>query len=292
MKFLYLLFSVLVSYAVVAQPADSVGLQQPNKQRLRIMVAGAAVGYSATMTGLYHLWYREAEQQSFRFFNDNAEWKQIDKAGHLFSSFYFAHGAARALRWSGLPKNKSDRFAALAAFAAMVPIEVMDGFSDAYGASTGDLIADAAGPVFFLGQQSLWNEIRIYPKMSFHQTSYASLRPAVLGDNLAGQILKDYNGHTFWLSIDGDKFTQFPKWLNIAIGYGAEGMIYARDYQNKSAGFSPNRQYYLSLDLDLTSIKTRSKVVKTLIFLGNMIKIPCPTVEFSRKGTTFHPFYF
>src|SRR5688572_29181951 len=58
--------------------------------RLRNLVIVTSIGYTAGMTGLYHLWYRDAEQQSFRFFNDNKEWKQVDKIGHFGSSFYMS----------------------------------------------------------------------------------------------------------------------------------------------------------------------------------------------------------
>jgi hypothetical protein len=168
----------------------------------------------------------------------------------------------------------------------------MDGFSDAYGASSGDLLADAAGAAFYLGQKHLWSEVRIMPKFSFNRSGYAKYRPNVLGDGLS-EVLKDYNGQTYWFSIDLDKFANFPKWLNLAVGYGANGMIYARDNQNLEHGFAtPYRQYYFALDLDLTAIKTRSKVLKTMIFLANMIRIPAPALEFSRHGTSFHTFAF
>jgi hypothetical protein len=89
-----------------------------------------------------------------------------------------------------------------------------------------------------------------------------------------------------------DKFITFPKWLNIAVGYGTEDMVYARNSQNQPYGFDPYRQYYLSIDFDLSGIRTRSRFLKTLIFLANTVKIPAPAIEFSRKGTTFRPFYF
>jgi hypothetical protein len=55
------------------------------------------------------------------------------------------------------------------------------------------------------------------------------LRPNVLGENFLQQTLKDYNGQTYWLSINVASFlsddTRFPKWLNVAVGYGADGLI-------------------------------------------------------------------
>jgi hypothetical protein len=174
----------------------------------------------------------------------------------------------------------------------LLPVEILDGFSEAYGASTGDLVANALGPALFFGQQNLWREIRIYPKYSFHTTRFAAMRPEILGENTVSQTIKDYNGQTQWLSVDLDKFVTFPKWLNIAAGYGAENMIYARDQQNFDANLQPFRQYYLALDIDLTAIRTKSKTLKTILFLANMVKIPAPAISFSKNGTSLHPFYF
>src|SRR5690606_8382021 len=158
----------------------------------------------------------------------------------------------------------------------------------AYGASSGDLIANAAGASFYLGQKYLWKEIRIYPKFSAHSTSHAQLRPELLGDNTISEIIKNYNGQTYCLSADMDKFIPFPKWLNLSFGYGAQDMIYARNGQNISAGFDPYRQYYFSVDFDFNSIRTRSKALRTVFFILNTIKLPAPTLEISRRRTTFH----
>ena len=173
-----------------------------------------------------------------------------------------------------------------------MPIEIFDGFSDGYGASAGDLLADAAGPAFFLGQKLAWNEIRIHPKFSFRRTGYAQLRPELLGDNLLSEVVKDYNGQTYWLSFDVDKFRAFPAWLNLAVGYGAHDMIYARDRQNQQQGYQPYRQYYVALDFHLTAIRSRSPWIKALLYLLNTVKLPSPALEFTRDRTKFHPFYF
>ncbi len=257
------------------------------------MVWTSSAAYGVTLFGLNQLWYQNADQQSFRFFNDNREWKQVDKMGHFFSGFYFSYGTSRALKWCNIPNRKADLAGAITGFAVMLPIEIMDGFSDAYGASSGDLIANASGSLLYLGQARLWDEVRIYPKYSFHHTDFARQRPNVLGDSFFSEALKDYNGQTYWLSIDVDKFVHFPKWLNFAVGYGAEGMVYARDHQNIESGFGdPYRQYYLSIDFDLTAIRTRSKFLKTMLFLANMLKLPSPALELSRGAVRFRPLAF
>jgi hypothetical protein len=272
-----------------AQVTDTI--KSVDKKRLNTLVIGGTTSYGLTLVGLHQLWYKNSEQQSFRFFNDNAEWNQVDKLGHFYSTFYFSYGTSKALQWSNVTNQKSAFWGSVTGFLIMLPIEIMDGFSADYGASTGDLLANAAGSGLFLAQHFAWKEMRIKPKFSFHATQYAPLRPNTLGEG-ASELIKDYNGQTYWLSFDIDKFMRFPSWLNLAVGYGAEGMVYARTNENKLAGFTSYRQYYFALDFDLSSIKTRSKVLNTIIFFADMIKLPAPTVEFSAKGAKFHPFYF
>ena len=40
------------------------------------------------------------------------------------------------------------------------------------------------------------------------------------------------------------------------------------------------RQFYLSLDVDLTKIETKSHFLKTLFSVFNTIKIPAPTLQY------------
>lgn len=290
MKFSSLLLILLFVMKVGVAQDTTVHI---NKKRLNRFIVGSSVAYGTSLVVLNHLWYKDSKQQSFQFFNDNAEWKQVDKLGHFFSAFYLSAATSSVLQHCDVPARKSDLAAAITGFAVLVPIEIFDGFSDAYGASTGDLLADAGGALFYLGQKRLWNEVRLHPKFSFQRTSYAAQRPNVLGDGLASELLKDYNGQTYWLSVDMDKFMPFPKWLNLACGYGAQGMIYARDRQQVEAGLSlPHRQYYLGIDPDLTAIRTRSRMLKTVLWVANMVKLPAPALEFSSNGTRFHLFAF
>jgi len=286
----YLLFFALASQAQV-QPLDS--LQPVNKKRLTGLVIGSGVAYTGTMIGLSQVWYSDYSKESFHFFNDANEWKQVDKVGQFYTAFQLSYIGSEALQWTHLPKKKSDKIGALAGFIAMSGIEVLDGFSAGYGASATDLIANATGSAFYLGQSLLWNEVRIYPKFSFHKTGYPALASDdLLGSTTAEQLIKDYNGQTYWLSADLDKFMRFPKWINIAIGYGAEDMVHAQDSQNQEAGYDPYRQFYLSVDVDLTAVRTRSKFVKGLLFFANMIKLPGPTLSFSKKGAQAYLLYF
>lgn len=291
------ILSSILLLVLLTSSADTHGQRNADtltvdRRKLNSLIIAGGLGYTAGLVTLNYVWYKNTERQSFRFFNDNAEWKQVDKAGHFFSSFYLSELSSSALASSRVPVKKADVIGALSGFLLTIPIEIFDGYSDGYGASAGDVVADAAGPLFFLGQKFAWREVRIRPKFSFHRTGYAPLRPELLGDNWLNEMVKDYNGQTHWLAVDLDKFTSFPKWLNVAVGYGAQEMVYSRDRQNELNGFRPHRQYYLAVDFDLSGVKTRSKWLKALLYVVNSVHLPSPALEFSSQGSKFHAFYF
>ena len=286
----WLLFIPFLLTFSIGQGQDSLSVLKKRKAGLLI---GSIATYSGSIVALNSIWYSQYERQSFKFFNDSREWKQMDKLGHLYSSYQIVQTYSRMVQWSGFSETKADRIAAFTSFGVMASIEVLDGFSAGYGASASDLAFNSAGIGLYWGQKALWREIRIHPKYSFRRTSYSNLRPEVLGANLLEEIVKDYNGQTQWFSVDLNKFhDHLPKWLNIAVGFGAEGMIYAHDQENISSGLTPYRQVYLGIDFDLSGIRSRHKTVNTLLYILNMIKLPAPTLEISNKKIKGHYFYF
>ena len=177
-------------------------------------------------------------------------------------------------------------------------VEILDGTSEAWGFSAWDMVANLGGASLFLGQDALWGEQRIRPKLSAHFTHFAAERPELLGRGLADRILKDYNGQTIWLSANLKSFlpsTRIPGWLNIAGGYGGENMVSAFPITPLVVGDQSDRyrQYYLAPDIDFTRIRTRSKVLRTVFFVLNGIKFPLPAVEFQSTGKVVgHWVYF
>ena len=275
-------------------PADSLNVPHQTS----VIIAGSAVGVGA-LVGLNQMWYNDYERSDFHFVNDNSHWLQMDKAGHVFSAYHLSRFGNDALRWSGTSEKKSMIYGAAAGFVFLSAVEVLDGYSANWGASAGDVAANAGGSLLFVSQELLWNEQRITPKYSFHATPYASARPQVLGSTYSEQMLKDYNGQTYWLSANLHSFwkgSYIPKWLNVAVGYGGEGMITGEDDLVNTV-FLPEdhrvRQFYFSLDADLTKIETNSLLLKTIFSVINVIKIPAPTFEVYSDGKVkFHPLYF
>ena len=275
-------------------PADSL-----HTNRLKTVVISESVAIPLGFMGLHQLWYKNYPKSDFHFINDNYEWMQMDKVGHVYSAYYLSKLGADLLHWSGVDEKKQLIYGAGMGFIVITTVEVFDGFSAQWGASKGDLLANATGSGLYVVQQLLWKEQKIVPKFSFHYTPYASARPNLLGDNFANQILKDYNGQTYWLSCNLSSFIaseKVPKWLNVAVGYGAEGMVTAENKLVNSVFFPEKertRQFYLSLDVDLRKIKTKSAFLKTIFETVNMIKIPAPTFEIDHRGAVNgHLIYF
>ncbi len=268
-------------------------LNKPRRNAVYITEASTA---AFTLIGINQLWYANFDKSSFHTINDSNDWLQMDKIGHAMSAYYVGKMGMNALDWAGESKKNQLLYGATLGFGFLSAVEIFDGYSKEWGFSTADIIANATGTGLLIGQELLWDEQRILLKYSFHTTKYANQRPELLGENFLEQTLKDYNGQTYWLSANLWSFhkkSKIPKWLNIAFGYGADGMISSNIDHFINNSHERTRQYYLSLDIDLSKIKTQSKLLKTVFSTLNFIKIPAPTFEINSKGKgKFHFIYF
>ena len=279
-----------------------------NDKRVKLVVAANIVAYGGTMVALYSTWYKNYPQSRFHFFNDNKEWLQVDKVGHSWSAYTEGRLSVEMWSWSGLPRNKAIWLGGISGLAYQSAIEILDGFSAEWGFSWGDYLANIAGSGMLIGQEFGWKEQRIQLKFSSHRKNYENdflnkRADEIYGQGLPERILKDYNVQTYWLSANIKSFFKdsgIPPWLNIAIGYGAEGMFGA--VNNKwvdHSGVSYNRsdikryrQFYIAPDIDFTKIKTKSKFLKLGFFILNSIKIPAPSLEFSDNKFTWNWLHF
>ncbi len=289
--------------AAHAQKAEPSGmtLDTLNKKKLTLVTTSISVLYAGSIAGLYSLWYSNYPQSEFHFINDNKEWLQMDKCGHTTTSYYIGQICYGALRWSGVSENRSIWYGGLTGLVYLTTVETLDGFSQQWGASAGDLAANTFGTALFISQQLAWHEQKFVMKFSVHHSPYAQYNPAQLGSTIPERILKDYNGQTYWLSANisslGLRHTQFPKWINIAVGYGTEGMTGASQNPATVKGIpipisERYRQFYISPDIDLSRIPVKSKTLKLILNTIGFIKIPMPALEFNKKGVKVHPLYF
>lgn len=271
-------------------------LSTPNNKRILLVAGTEVMLYAGSMIALNELWYKNYPRSSFHFFNDNGEWLQMDKVGHFTTAYYIGRLGIGFFNWAGMEHKKAIWYGGILGSVYQSTIEIMDGYSTEWGFSVGDFAANTAGSALVIAQALAWDDQRIVLKYGFQKSDYARYRPNLLGSSLQERLLKDYNGQTYWLSVNPSSFmsstTRFPKWLNVAIGYGADGMLggYANpavtDENGKPLNFERYRQFYLSLDVDLTRIKTKSIFLKTVFSAIGFIKIPAPALEFNKNGVS------
>jgi hypothetical protein len=278
------------------------------KPRLKFVIGGNTVAYGGTTIALYNTWYKDYPQSRFHFFNDNKEWLQVDKVGHAYSAYTEGRAGIEMWKWAGLPNKQSIWIGGLTGIFYQSVIEVLDGFSSEWGFSWGDYAANVLGSSMLISQQLMWNEQRVSFKFSFHRKDYGNAflnarANDIYGKSFAERMLKDYNGQTYWLSINPKSFfkdSNFPTWLNLAVGYGADGMFGAVNNKWTSqsgqaydlASIKRYRQFYLAPDIDFTRIKTKSKLLHTAFFVLNSFKFPAPSIEFSNGKIASHWLHF
>jgi hypothetical protein len=188
-------------------------------------------------------------------------------------------------------------------------IETLDGFSAGWGWSWGDFGANILGSGTLIAQELAWDDQRIKIKFSFHRKNYGDAtlndRSDVLfGKSFAERSLKDYNGQTYWASANLKSFfpqSKLPAWFSVAIGYGAEGMFGARENtaKDKDGNIIFNRtdipryrQWYIAPDIDLSKIKTKSKLVNFIFTTLSAFKFPMPALMLSKKNIKGYAVYF
>ena len=281
-----ILFMEIIAYG---QEYDSTA-NKPDQKKINTFLIASGVTYGVSLVLLNELWYKDYPRGKFHFFNDNAEWRKMDKVGHSFSAYHISRISFDAFTNAGYNYNKSLIAAGLTSFIIMTPIEWLDGYSTAYGASLGDIMANTLGFIFFSAQSIAFNKQIVSIKYGFWPSPFAVHRPEVLGKSLPEQMFKDYNGQTFWFSIDLHQLIsdKIPQWLNLGIGYGANGMVHAREQTNSQFGYRSYSQWYLSIDPDFSYIHSKNNFAKLGIQLLKMIRIPAPSLEFSQNSLKWH----
>lgn len=300
---LLLIFSLVLSINVASYASISDTIQQKStikKGRLYLVAGTQSAIFLGGISYLNYVWYRDQPRMPFHFHNDTKGYKQMDKFAHAFVAYYESRMAYQSLRWAGLSKKQALWIGGPVGLILQTPIEILDGMHNGYGFSTNDMIANFSGSALFTAQQALFDEQKLKFKFSFYPSEYPKYEPRMLGENLLENIVMDYNAHTYWLTLSINEIhkTRLPDWLAISIGYSANGLI--GEFKNPTSfdgtpipDLERYRQYFLSLDIDCSKIKTKHVVLKKFLNAVNVLKVPMPTLEYNRvAGWRAHGIYW
>ncbi|HEX7845904.1 MAG TPA: DUF2279 domain-containing protein [Chitinophagaceae bacterium] len=297
----FFLSNTVNSQDTISIRTDSSLLNGPSYKNRQWLIGGLnVVGYGTSIVLFNNTWYKDYPKTSFHTFNDSKEWQQMDKVGHSWAAYNSARGSAAMWRWAGLPQKKAAWIGGLSSTAYLTVIEFLDAHSAEWGWSWADMGANLFGSGLFIAQELGWKEQRIQFKFSFHRNSYDETQLEKRADQLFGKswserMLKDYNAQTYWFSANLKSFfpkSKIPAWLNIAAGYGADGMF--GGFENKwidelgsdvtRYDIPRKRQFYLAPDIDFTKIPTKSKFLRTTFAILNSFKCPAPALMLDSKG--------
>ncbi len=273
-----------------------------NQGRFIGVVAGTAAFYLVTLVLLKKQWYKK--RQPFHTFNDNGEWLQMDKVGHVATAYCMSRGGYELMRWSGVNERASILTGGALALLFQTTLELYDGHAEGWGFSTGDMLANVAGTALFVGQQFGAGQQVVSMKYGFRKTIYPPFRPNVLGQTTGQQMLKDYNAQQYWLSVNLASVLpvgpDFPRWLNLDLGYSGSGMTGGHanppmvDSEGKKVEFRRFRQFFISPDADLSRINQpdplRPLPWQRWVGTVQFFKIAAPSLEYNPvHGLRLHP---
>ncbi len=296
-KFLIFFSIILINHNLFS--VDSIKNNVDKNFYKFLLVEGATL--TGVMSYLKYEWYSDKKRVPFHFYNDFKGWNQIDKFGHFYASYLESNVGYSLMKKFNFSEKKSLIFGGSQGFILETPIEFFDAYYEGWGFSLTDMVANALGSSFFIIQQRIFGEQLLRPKLSFSRSIYAKDANGYLGkNNFLSQFVYDYNGYTYWFSFSPSKIfkiKKIPEWINLSLGYGANGMIgefsNISTYNGKNIPYHERyRQYYLSLDIDFSKIKSKSKVLKKIFNALSYIKIPLPTIEISNKKLKGYYIYF
>ncbi len=271
---------------------DSVSDSLKMKRSRIISLSSAGVISAGSYIALSEIWYSDFDKTDFHFFNDLNEWNGMDKLGHVTTAYNLSDYSSRVFRRCGW-QEKSALIGSAFGFTYTSALEFLDAYSAEWGFSVYDLGANFLGSSSFYLQDKLNGAQMARWKWSYSDSGLSSINPGLLGSTTSERMLKDYNGQTYWLSIDLFKLNSAQeRWISVSLGHSIHDFTRAQRGLI-SEPFQPSSQWLVSFDVNWDKVPLRNKHLKNVLKVLNFIKLPFPAVQWANgSGITFHPIYF
>jgi hypothetical protein len=253
-----------------------------------VAFGAAAAGLVYTMHQAQSVWW--TEDAEFKVIEDWDFAIQADKAGHFLGGYFFSYISHELLLGCGVSRDASIWAGGLLGLSYQTYVEILDGYAKGWGFSMSDQYANTLGAGFFVMQQYVPYLQNFQPKWQHIPADWAGERPRHNADR-AGNFIDDYNSNTFWLSFyvnnmlpeSAEKY--WPDWLMLTVGYGARNIETGHNDERA-------RRVMIGLDYNVVELFPDGPNWWNWIKQGlNIIKLPAPTLEFSRGVTTFRILY-
>jgi len=271
-------------YTIVGRPLAKTHI----KPIPTILVGTAAVAAVYSLHQAQSVWW--TEDAEFKVIEDWDFAIQADKAGHFMGGYFFSTLYHETLIACGVSRDASIWAGGLLGLSYQTYVEILDGYAKGWGFSMSDQYANTLGAGFFVIQHYVPFLQNFQPKWQYIPADWAGERPRHNVDR-TGNFIDDYNSNTFWMSMninnmlskDAEKY--WPDWLMLSIGYGA---------RNIETGHEDERARRIMIGLDYNLVELLPDGPNWWNWFkqtANLIKLPAPTIEFTRGITTFRILY-
>jgi hypothetical protein len=258
-----------------------------SKTIIKIINIGVPSTAVISLVGINEVWYKNYARSDFHFFDDLKEWNGMDKIGHACTSYQLNKVSHSLFKKNNIKKPllKSSVYT----FGYMLGVELLDGYSTEWGFSIYDVIGNGLGTMLYTFQERKFKNQPFKIKFSSHKSTYASCRPSLLGENRLQQILKDYNGQTYWLTFNynelWNKRIKLFDYIDFAFGYSIDGFTGGHNNPEISScnclindcnNLKRTSQFIFSVDLNTSKIKNKHPILGKFLLPFDIVKIPFP----------------
>ena len=261
--------------------------------RLAALASGGAALHWVAFEYFDRAWYQGQKRDSIRWLHDwsGDTYLHLDKGGHFLGGLFMARTLTDAYRWSGLGLRGGALLGTVTSWAVLLEIEMRDAYYDQWGFSIPDFVANTAGAsvplvhALFPATRMVGFKVGYWPSSLYldHEDRGRAGRPHT------EYAIDDYEGMTFWMTLGVGEMlaarrTAWPRWLGLALGYGATGM---HGSNAKSRGRereyldlpSARPEVFLALDYNLRYLPGRGTWWRRLKSEANWLHLPAPALR-------------
>ena len=281
------LFLIAISLILNKNLLYATSQTDSSKTIIKIINIGVPSAAVISLVGINEVWYKNYARSDFHFFDDLKEWNGMDKIGHACTSYQLNKVSHSLFKKNNVKKPllKSSVYT----FGYMLGVELLDGYSTEWGFSIYDVIGNGLGTMLYTFQERKFKNQPFKIKFSSHKSTYASCRPSLLGENRLQQILKDYNGQTYWLTFNynelWNKRIKLFDYIDFAFGYSIDGFTGGHNNPEISScnclindcnNLKRTSQFIFSVDLNTSKIKNKHPILGKFLLPFDIVKIPFP----------------
>ena len=216
-----------------------------------------------------------------------------DKFGHAMAAYATTILVREGLVWSGVDTTVATLVGAATALINQTLVEYRDATSVAssgadypyLGWSWGDVAANVAGAALPVAQQ-LWGE-RL-PLLAALRYKYSIHSSGNVERGLYRSIFDDYESQYHWLCLPlsaliADSSAWWLRSVGVAIGHSVRGIVADGGLYT----YSGKHEIWLALDYNLEAIPTDSPLLRSVLRILNLARLPSPCIRLIPNAAVF-----